>query len=317
VATAVGAGIALGARAVFGNTDQVAALSVVLVSAGYLVAAVIGSRLRPDSLGPDLEGRRPPLDLRGELRSLESGVRYLYSRRAAWNALAALGVFRVTFGLMTVAIILLQKVAFHDPHDVDGGLAGVAATFVALGIGVPIGAALTPPAVRRWGAGRWVPAVMVGTGVGLAVLGLPFEPVPIMAAAFLLGLGAQAVKVSVDATVQRAVDDAHRGLVFALYDVVFNVAFVAAVAVAGWALPADGRSAPVLVAGAAAIVLGGLWYARVTPRAPLRSPAGEPTTAEAPPPPPPDPADHGPAGAPAGGGTPAPRPDPATPPARP
>src|SRR5689334_14087193 len=42
VATAVGAGLALGARAAFGNTDRVAALSVLVVSAGYLVAGFIG-----------------------------------------------------------------------------------------------------------------------------------------------------------------------------------------------------------------------------------------------------------------------------------
>ena len=66
-------------------------------------------------------------------------------------------------------------------------------------------------------------------------------------------------------TVQRTVEDAHRGLVFALYDVLFNVAFVAAAALAALLLPADGRSAPVVIGTALALGLGGLWYWSVTP----------------------------------------------------
>src|SRR5262249_49135910 len=151
--------------------------------------------------------------------------------------LAVLGVFRITFGIMTVLIVLLQRYEFHAAADANGGLRGVGVTGAALAIGVPIGAAITPAAVRRWGAGWWVPSVLVVSGVALARLGLPFLPWTIRAAAFVVGMGSQSVKVSVDSTVQRTVDDEHRGLVFALYDVVFNVAFVAAVALAAFVLP--------------------------------------------------------------------------------
>ena len=135
-----------------------------------------------------------------------------------------------------------------------------------MALGVPIGAALTPAAVRRWGAGWWVPALMVTAGVALLILGLPFRPAPLVVAGFVFGLTAQGVKVSVDATVQRTVDDAHRGFVFALYDVLFNVAFVAAAAIAATVLPAGGRSVPVIVATSLALAAGGAWYWRVTPR---------------------------------------------------
>ena len=107
---------------------------------------------------------------------------------------------------------------------------------------------------------------MVGAAVSLLALGLPFRESPLVAAGLLFGLSAQGVKVSVDATVQRTVDDAHRGLVFALYDVLFNVAFVAAAAVAALTLPADGRSDVVLVGTAVALALAGGWYWTVTPR---------------------------------------------------
>ena len=94
----------------------------------------------------------------------------------------------------------------------------------------------------------------------------------------MLGFGGQAVKVSVDAAVQRTVDDEHRGLVFALYDVLFNVAFVAAVALAAALAPADGRSVLLVVVAAGILVVAGLWYARVTPAGwrPGQEPADEP-----------------------------------------
>jgi MFS family permease len=192
-------------------------------------------------------------------------VRYLYGVRRAWNALAALGVYRVTFGVMTVLVVLEQRGLFHRESDADGGLRGVSVSFAALAIAVPLGAVVTPAAVRRWGIGRWVPAQLIVTGVGLAALALPFRAPLVVAAAFLLGFGGQAVKVSVDAAVQRTVDDEHRGLVFALYDVLFNVAFVAAVAGTAMLSPVDGRSAPLVVFASAILVVAGLWYARVTP----------------------------------------------------
>jgi hypothetical protein len=56
------------------------------------------------------------------------------------------------------------------------------------------------------------------------------------------------------------VDDAFRGRVFALYDVLFNVAFVGAAGVAALMLPPDGRSVPLvlLVMGIYATAAAGL-----------------------------------------------------------
>ena len=68
----------------------------------------------------------------------------------------------------------------------------------------------------------------------------------------------------VDTLVHTNVDDEFRGRVFALYDVIFNVAFVAAAAVAAVVLPVSGRSYVVLVATAVGFALTGLWYARVS-----------------------------------------------------
>lgn len=78
-------------------------------------------------------------------------------------------------------------------------------------------------------------------------MGLSFAPAPMLAAAFILGLVTQGTKIATDTEVQTSVDDAYRGRIFSLYDVLFNVAFVAAAAMSALVLPADGRSVVVVV----------------------------------------------------------------------
>jgi MFS family permease len=270
VATALGAGLGFGARLLFGGSDLTASLIVLGGAVGYLCAAGLALRMGRDQLGPDPENghdnRAQRLDVSNELRSLREGAVYLWQRVYPRNALLALGSVRIVVGLMTVMVVLLERASFHLPSDTDGGLRGVGVTGAALAIGIPIGAAVTPAAVRRWGEGRWIPGVLILTGALLVALALPFLPMPVVALGFLLGAGGQAVKVSVDSIVQHWVDDQHRGLVFALYDVLFNVAFVAAVAVAGYTLPSDGRSVVMVLVAGGLLAGAGFWYASVTPR---------------------------------------------------
>jgi len=79
----------------------------------------------------------------------------------------------------------------------------------------------------------------------------------------LLGFAAQAVKITVDTLVQRDIEDGFRGRVFALYDMLFNLALVAAATVTAVALPQDGHSpAAVVVVAAAWTLTGGLYLSR-------------------------------------------------------
>ena len=65
------------------------------------------------------------------------------------------------------------------------------------------------------------------------------------------------IKLCTDAAVQSEIGDEVLGRVFALYDIVFNVGYVIAVAAAALLSPPDGR-APGLLAGAALLYLVGL-----------------------------------------------------------
>ena len=85
-----------------------------------------------------------------------------------------------------------------------------------------------------------------------------------LAAGFLLGVTAQSIKLCVDTLVQAHVDDAYKGRVFVLYDMVFNVALVVAAAIGALILPANGVSVPVVVGVAVTYALLGVWFTLVT-----------------------------------------------------
>jgi drug/metabolite transporter superfamily protein YnfA len=78
----------------------------------------------------------------------------------------------------------------------------------------------------------------------------------VLAAAFLLSLAGQSIKLCLDAEVQTSIRDETRGRVFALYDTVFNVSYVVATVAAATLVPADGRSTALMLVAGGVYVLG-------------------------------------------------------------
>lgn len=132
-----------------------------------------------------------------------------------------------------------------DVSGVESSPDGVALLGLAVavsGAGFFIAAAVTPWAVARLGRLGWFAACAATAAVLVPTLGLSFEPLPVLAAAFVLGLVTQGGKIITDTVVQSAVDDDYRGRIFAVYDMLFNIAFVSAAGLAALMLPPDGRS---------------------------------------------------------------------------
>ena len=114
---------------------------------------------------------------------------------------------------------------------------------------------------------QWIVVLVVMAGsVGLVLGALYTEP-GVAVGAFLLGVASQGIKICVDTIVQEEIDDAYRGRVFSIYDVIFNGAFVAAAAISAFVLPPDGRSYPLLIAVAVAYGATAVAYARVSAKA--------------------------------------------------
>ena len=253
LAATAGGGLAFAVRLVGSDVDAVVVL---LAAALYLCSALTALRMTPGLLGPDPARLQPRLKeaLLSTVRGLVAGLRHLAERRTPARALAAMTVIRFCYGALTVMVLMLCRYAWAD--DESDGLALLGITVAVSGAGFLVAALVTPWAVERLTAFGWI-ACCAALGAVLApALGLFFQPGPMLTAAFVLGLSTQGTKISTDTVVQSSVDDSFRGRIFAIYDVLFNVAFVGAAAVAALMLPPDGRSAALLavVAGLYAVV---------------------------------------------------------------
>lgn len=224
--------------------------AVVLVGAVlYLCAALSALCIAKELLGPEraLEHPRLSTALSGTVADLVAGVRHLLAparRDAAW-ALTGMFLMRFCYGGMLVMLLMLCR--YHLSSTTDEGLALLGLALGASGAGFFAAAVLTPWAAGRMGPGRWIVTCAAAAAVLEPALGLPFASGPLLAGAFVLGLSTQGAKISTDTIVQASVDDDFRGRIFSVYDVLFNVAFVGAAAVAALVLPSDGRSVTLVV----------------------------------------------------------------------
>ncbi|MGR8009562.1 MFS transporter [Streptomyces hypolithicus] len=247
LAATAGGGLAFAVRLVASDSDAV----VVLLGAGlYLSAALSSLRMSRELLGPDPDLVQPRLRvaLASTGRGLADGLRHLTERRAAGRALAAMTLMRFCYGALTVMVLMLCRYAWsRGPGTGDDGLALLGVAVGVSGAGFFAAAVLTPWTVRRLGPFGWMVWCAATAAVCVPALALPFAFLPMMGAAFLLGVTTQGAKIAADTVVQSSVDDAYRGRIFSVYDVLFNVAFVGAAATAALILPPDGRSAPLVV----------------------------------------------------------------------
>ncbi|MCX4779610.1 MFS transporter [Streptomyces sp. NBC_01264] len=246
LAAVAGGGLAFLVRLMADESDAL----VVLLGAGlYLCAALASLHLALDVLGPDHPpGRINPTVVQGialTVRGLAEGLRHLASRREAARALTAMTVMRFCYGALFVTLLMLCRYAWSD-NEAEG-LALLGVTVGVSGAGFFAAAVVTPWLVGRLGPLGSITLCAAGAAVLVPALGLFFAPGPMLAAAFVLGLATQGAKISTDTVVQSQMDDAFRGRVFSVYDVLFNAAFVGAAGVAALVLPLDGHSVPLIL----------------------------------------------------------------------
>nr|WP_156000873.1 MFS transporter [Streptomonospora sp. PA3] len=259
----LGAAAGAGLRLLGGDGYAGTALILLGAGAAMALAAPAALTLGRAELGPDLDEQtdRVRTAVRNVAAGLVDGARHVWHRRPARYGLATIAGHRLGYGVATLVTLLLYNNTFTA-----GGVAGFAGFSVALAAsaaGYFAGAVATPWATARISADAWI-ALLLGAGcTALLAFGLPFTPALFPAAGFALGAVSQGVKVSVDTLVQRHVDDAYRGRVFSVYDMLFNAAFVGGAGLAAAVVPRSGVSAGV-VAGLAAgyLVMAACWAVR-------------------------------------------------------
>ncbi|MDT7616557.1 MAG: hypothetical protein QOF00_4004 [Pseudonocardiales bacterium] len=254
--SALGAASAIGFRALFGSGDAGSAQTTLVAIVGSLLAAALAMGFRRGSLGPD-KVDEPAEAVTAVLRGFADGARATAATPSISASFAALGSHRLAFGICTLLTLLLYRYAFIDQGPLRAGLPGIGEAVVLAAAGLGVAALVAPWLVRRWGRAWTVRAALVAATVMQLTLAALLSLWAVVVAAFVLGLTGQTVKLCTDAAVQSEADDEVLGRVFALYDVVFNVGYVIAVAAAAFLAPPDGR-APWLLAAAAALYVVGL-----------------------------------------------------------
>lgn len=262
----VGGGLGYGLKRLLGEGSSSDVVVIVAAALTYLVAAAIASRMDRDLLGPDLanEPAQTREAVRRVARGLLDGADHVWHHRRARLALAAIGAHRFFYGVSTISAILLFRSHFHDPDDVDAGLAGLAAAFAASGLGFLVAAVITPEITHRIRKEAWITLCFAFAGATELVYVFVLHEWLLLVGAFVVGVAAQGSKICVDTIVQESIDDAYRGRVFSFYDVLFNVSFVAAAVFAALALPPDGNSPAVFAIITVGYALTALVYGRAT-----------------------------------------------------
>ena len=262
VAATLGGGVGVVVRALVGAGNSATALILIVGAGLYVLAAAVARTMPPDSLGPDAPHQGSTWnELKIVARGLREGLAHLGERRPAAAALAAITANRFCYGLTTIMVLLLFRNYFNDPADTNAGLRGFGGAVAVSGFGYLVSAVASPAILRRFRLQSWITVCLFGSAVTLAASSAWFRVLPLLAGAAVLGFLAQGQKISTDTVVQRSIDDAYRGRVFSLYDMLFNAAFVAAAAVAAATLPASGKSVALLAATVAVYAVTGACYA--------------------------------------------------------
>jgi MFS family permease len=260
----IGVAIATPLRLILGHviTDyQANAILFIISAVGFALGAVMALWFPRRQLGPD---ERATTKARDVLTGLLEAVAHLRSRRAAGLGLLSIAAHRLIHGVVTVSMILVFRNYFHTPDQLDPAIADLGLLVVITGAGFVCASVATPPMSARLGVRRTMIACLLASAVFQLLPGAIYAWAPLMVAAFLLGVTAQGIKICVDTLVQAHVADEFKGRVFVLYDIIFNVALVAAAVIAAIILPPNGKSVMILVIMAICYLLIGLWFILVS-----------------------------------------------------
>src|SRR5699024_10168738 len=114
-------------------------------------------------------------------------------------------------------------------------------------IGVLAAAVVTPRATRAWGPKNWVVVLVAMCALIVAVIAGAMRPIMFAVAVLLVNIASQGIKITVDTSLQRGVEDAYRGRVFSLNDTIYNVGYLAGLFTAAFVVPTDGYAPGTLV----------------------------------------------------------------------
>lgn len=272
VVSVIGAGCAVGLRALFGEGDVGSGLTTAIAVVGSVLAAALAARFARGALGPD-KVDEPATALAAVANGLFDGARVAARTPSVAAGFCALLAHRASFGISLLLTVLLMRFSFEDFGPIEAGLPGLGVVLGCGAVGIFVAGVTTARLVTGLGRKRTVIGALALAAVAQLGLGLPMIMPTVLVAAFLIAYAGQVVKLCVDAAVQRDIGDETRGRVFALYDMLFNITQVAAVGVAAVVIPANGESPTLIVVATVLYLVGMVGFGLVTRRGMAARPA--------------------------------------------
>jgi MFS family permease len=277
ISAALGGAIAIGVRAVIGDSDRDYAVIAATSIVPFLLAALAARGFVRDALGPSESERRARETPAEVWRSLRAGAGNVRAATLVANGLGMIAVHRLCYGVWTVCTVLLYRNYFTDDGFFRAGLTGLSQVVAAVAVGGGLASFVTPAAFRHYGPVRWPVAMLLASAAVELACGLPYRKGLLVLAALLLAFTSQAIKISIDTLIQRDITDAYRGRVFALYDMLFNVALVLAAGLTASVLPASGHSSGAVLAIAGGYLVVAAAYVTTAGRPAARAAAARTT----------------------------------------
>lgn len=248
IAIVLGGGVGVGLRQIFNSiadSDQADSLLVIVAALGYFIAALLALRAKRDEFGPEPHVVAPAW-YEG-FNEMREGFRYLTERTTSFIAIVVVAIQRGGLTALTLMALILERNTFNDADNPDAGLGGFAFALVLSGVGIMLGAIITPAATRIINRYTWSRYSMVAAAIMPIVFALTLNEITLILMGFFTGMAGQAVKVTNDAIVQQTTSDIYRGRVFAVYDVIVNAAIVSGALLCSAFLPTSGltRTVPI------------------------------------------------------------------------
>ena len=219
------------------GTDFADSVVIILAVLGFLSAALSCFRLTKKEIGP--LPHEMPEENKGFKEILE-GLKILRRHPDALRGIFAVGVQRSGITALTLMALLLERNTFNDPANPDAGLAGFGRALAIAGIGIGLGAIISPYGVLKFGRHKWMRILMFACIPPLLIYAFSVNEITMIGSAFFVGLCGQGIKVTNDALLQSKINDEFRGRVFAFYDVAVNAGIVIGAIGAALLLPDSG-----------------------------------------------------------------------------
>jgi MFS family permease len=219
------------------GTDFADSVVIILAVLGFLSAALSCFRLKKNEIGPS--PHEMPEENKGFKEILE-GLKILRRHPDALRGIFAVGMQRSGITALTLMALLLERNTFNDPANPDAGLAGFGRALAIAGIGIGLGAVISPYGVLKFGRHKWMRILMFACIPPLLIYSSSVNEITMIGSAFFVGLCGQGIKVTNDALVQSKINDEFRGRVFAFYDVAVNAGIVIGAIGAALLMPDSG-----------------------------------------------------------------------------